>query len=48
MRVLQKANYRSSPVPIKISISFVTEIEKKHPKMDMEFQKTADRQKEQK
>lgn len=30
MRILQKANYRSNPVPIKISISFVTEIEKKN------------------
>lgn len=28
MRILQKANYRANPVPIKISISFVTEIEK--------------------
>lgn len=44
--ILQKAIYRCNPVPIKISISFVTEREKNYPKMDMELQKTADRQKE--
>ena len=44
MPILPKANYRFNTIPVKIPMTFFTEIEQKNPKICMETQKNPNSQ----